>query len=100
MRSRYAAYACAAVDYVLGTTHPEGPHFERERSAWRASVAEFCAQTSFLGLAILSVEPGAEEGWVTFRATLEQGGRDASFTERSRFLRVGGRWLYHSGVAG
>ena len=35
-------------------------------------------------------------GWVTFCATLMQAGRDVSFTEKSRFERVNGRWPYHS----
>jgi len=97
MCSRYAAYALGLVDYVIETTHPGGPHFESDRARWAASLRAFCEGTRFRGLAVLSASADGDEGVVTFRAALRQGDADASFTERSRFLRVGGRWLYHSG---
>lgn len=98
MRSRFAAYAKGLVDYVVETTDPEGPQWEPDRAGWRERIAAFCAATRFVGLAILDAPPpSGDEGFVTFRAVLTQGGRDATFTERSRFLRVDGRWRYHSG---
>lgn len=93
MRSRFAAYALGAVDYILKTTHPESEHFRVDTAAWRESVRGFSSSTQFLGLDIL--EDGADH--VTFRARLAQGGRDASFVERSTFARVDGRWAYLSG---
>lgn len=97
MRSRYAAYALGLVDYVLATTHPEGPNWEDDRAEWAAGVAAFSQSTGFDGLEILSGGEGEGEAFVTFRAGLSKDGEDASFTERSRFLREDGRWLYHSG---
>ena len=97
MRSRFSAYALGLVDYVLATTHPDGPNWEDDRAEWAAGVAAFSRSTSFDGLEILSSGEGEREAFVTFRATLSQEGRDASFTERNRFLREDGRWLYHSG---
>ena len=35
---------------------------------------------------------------VTFRAGLIQGGQDASYTEKSLFERIAGRWLYMTSV--
>lgn len=95
MRSRYAAYAAGDADYILTTTDPTGPHFQTNRDAWRAEVQSFCAQTRFEGLDVLD----SGDDWVSFRATLTQDGRDASFSERSTFRCVDGRWLYHSGSA-
>lgn len=92
MRSRYAAYALGKVRYVMETT-AEPPE---DRESWRADIQRFCDGTRFTGLEIRSVEPGETEAWVTFHAVLDQGGRDASFTERSRFVRRE-RWLYESG---
>jgi SEC-C motif-containing protein len=97
MRSRYAAYALGLVDYVVATTHPGGPQLEADEAAWRASLEAFCRGTRFETLEILEASEAGEEGWVTFRAGLSQGGADASFSERSRFLKVDGRWLYFSG---
>ena len=100
MRSRYAAYALGLVDYVIDTTDPEGPQAQPDRRAWTADVAAFSRGTRFVGLDVLGAGQDADAGWVRFRATLEQGGRDASFTERSAFVRRGGRWLYVSGQPG
>ena len=97
MRSRYAAYAVGAVDYLMGTTDPSGPQHRSPRATWRAELLEFCQQTHFSGLLLLGHGQDGERGWVRFRALLEQGGRDASFEEHSLFHRRDGRWLYHSG---
>ena len=97
MRSRYAAYARGLVDYIIATTAP-GPQVQADPEAWRRSIAQFCRQTRFEGLRIVEHVHGEEEAFVTFEATLTQAGRDASFSERSRFVRVEGRWAYHSGV--
>lgn len=91
MRARYAAYARADATFIMDTTDPEGPQWEPDAARWRASIEAFSRATRFHGLSILKVEPAH----VTFRAGLEQGGRDASFTERSRFTLRAGRWRYH-----
>ena len=97
MRSRFAAYASGLAEYILDTTAP-GPQAQDDRRAWLESVRTFSRNTRFIRLKVTeSVEDG-DEGFVTFFATLEQAGRDVSFGERSRFVRVDGRWLYHSGV--
>jgi len=99
MRSRFAAYALGRADYIVATTHPDNVQFQPDTDAWLASIASFSAGTRFLGLRIL--EASAVEGTratVTFHATLQQGGVDASFTEQSTFLRgTDGRWRYRSG---
>jgi len=97
MRSRYAAYALALVDYIIGTTHPAGPHYEDDVLRWRNQLAEFSLKTHFEGLEVTAEEEGPLQSWVSFRANLKQGEHDASFAERSLFVRHQGRWLYHSG---
>jgi SEC-C motif-containing protein len=99
MRSRYCAYALGLVDYVMDTTHPENPAFNRDRDAWSADLRLFCEATKFQSLRIEATEDDAqtEVAFVTFRAGLMQGSADASFTERSKFAKVNGKWLYHSG---
>ncbi|NHZ72340.1 MAG: zinc chelation protein SecC [Aquificales bacterium] len=97
MRSRFAAYALGNAGYITRTTHPQSPHAQPKQKAWRQELKAFCRQTDFLGLQILQVgEIQGDVGWVTFRAILMQAGRDVSFTEKSRFERVNGRWFYHS----
>lgn len=98
MRSRFAAYALENVGYIIRTTHSQNPHAQVNQKEWRQDLKVFCRQTDFLGLQILQVEAiQGDVGWITFRAILMQAGRDASFTEKSRFEKVNGRWLYHSG---
>lgn len=98
MRSRYAAYALGLVDYVIRTTDPEGPQWEADRAAWERSIRAFSAGARFVGLRIHHAHAEGDEGEVTFTAGLSAGGRDASFTERSRFRRGPDGWRYHSGV--
>ena len=101
MRSRYAAYAKGLVRYVMDTTHPDSPHRTLDPTAWATDLQAFSRRTTFERLQILDApEPDGDEAFVTFRATLTQDGRDVGFTERSRFLRVDGRWLYVDGEAG
>jgi SEC-C motif-containing protein len=99
MRSRYAAYAVGAVDYVLDTTHPDGPRWRADRGAWRRDVSRFCAETAFLGLQVhgAGFDPDGA-AWVEFTARLTQNGGDASFRERSRFRPHRGRWAYLDGA--
>jgi SEC-C motif-containing protein len=97
MRSRYAAYALHLVDYIVETTAPDGPQGRPDRRAWAADVAAFAQDTSFDGLEVLGAGAEGDDGWVRFRAVLTQRGRDASFEERSAFVRRDGRWLYYSG---
>ena len=95
MKSRYTAYALGVADYIIRTTDPGGPHWQLDRAAWRAELDQFTAMTTFDGVEVVSNSPGLEEATVTFRVTLVQRGADASFTERSRFVQIDGRWLYH-----
>jgi SEC-C motif-containing protein len=97
MRSRYSAYALGLVNYVMDTTHPDNPSFTADRAAWGEDLRRFCQVTKFQSLEIKSREGDREIAFVTFRAGLLQGTTDASFTERSKFMKVDFRWLYHSG---
>lgn len=94
MRSRYAAYALGLVDYVVATTAPDGPQANPDPR----DVEAFAARTTFAGLEVLGAGSEGDAGWVRFRAILTQGARDASFVEKSAFVRRGGRWLYRSAI--
>lgn len=94
MRSRYAAYSLGLVDYIIKTTHPSNPLFQKRDTEIRADILQFCTSVTFSGLDIIDFQDGATEAFVTFRAILFQGSHDISFEEKSQFLRVDGRWLY------
>jgi len=93
MRSRYSAYTFGLSDYIIDTTHPDHPQFLKDRDVWKRDIDRFSKITTFEKLEILD----SSDATVTFRAHLTQGGKDASFTEKSLFEKVNGRWLYKSG---
>lgn len=99
MRSRYSAYALGNVRYIMETTHPDSPYYQKNKSAWIKSLKTYTTQTAFIGLQVHEATSGEDEktGFVSFTAILLQNGRNASFTEKSRFLRVNNRWLYVDG---
>jgi SEC-C motif-containing protein len=97
MRSRYSAYANGKVDYIISTTHVKNSNFTKDLKKWSAEIKEFCEKTKFEGLDILEFIDNEPTSYVTFRVHLLQGNRDASFTERSKFLKTAGKWYYLDG---
>lgn len=93
MRSRYSAYAAGEVHYIIKTTHPDNPDYTKEIKSWAKDIAQFSKGTDFLGLTILEFMDGGEEAYVTFSAKLSAG----ELKEKSRFLKVEGKWLYADG---
>lgn len=89
MRSRYSAYALGLADYSLSTAkYPDN----------KDKILQFCNNTHFEGLDILEFIDGEKKAYVTFKATLSQNGRDASFIEKSEFEKMSGKWFYKIGV--
>jgi len=85
MRSRYSAFALGLIDYLIDTASHPGSQKDLEA---------FAQETEFIGLEILEFVDGEETAFVTFRPHLRQKGCDFTYTEKSSFEKVGGRWLY------
>lgn len=100
MRSRYAAYAKKKIDYIIKTTDPDGPIYDRDIDSWKRDLEFFAVQTCFTSLTILEKEMiNDHEGTVTFFAGLMSPiGEDKSFTEKSLFKKKKGLWYYHSAI--
>ena len=98
MRSRYAAFALGRYDYIMNTTHHSNPQYQEDTVAWAKDLADFARGTQFLGLSISEFVDGDDEAFVTFHAELRQNGHDVSFSERSRFFKENGAWIYVDGV--
>ncbi len=94
MRSRYAAYVLGLADYLMDTTHFTNPAYTKNRKKWKKDILSFTNSTQFVGLDIVNFVDGEIEAFVTFHAHLLQNGRDASFTEKSIFVKENGKWLY------
>ncbi|MBP9615561.1 MAG: SEC-C domain-containing protein [Aliarcobacter sp.] len=100
MKSRFTAFSVQNADYIIFTTHKDNPDFTNDIKSWKADILDFSQNTNFEKLEILDFsEEDAEdtESFVTFKATLKQYNNDISFTEKSRFLKENGKWLYVDG---
>ena len=87
MRSRYTAFAVGNVDHLNRTWHPTG----------RPARLELDPDQRWTGLEILRTTGGGflhTEGTVEFRARYTFDGDEDVMHERSRFVRVDGRWVY------
>lgn len=95
MRSRYTAFVRRDAAYLVRTAHP----LERAKIDARGLRASFAL--AWCGLDILATVGGGagdREGMVHFRATWSGAdGAVRSMEERSRFVRVGGCWVYRDG---
>jgi SEC-C motif-containing protein len=98
MRSRFVAYATGEIEHLVRSLHPDHVDLAIGSDALRASLRAACNAYRYTGLEVLSVEPGEQVSFVTFRARVFEKGRDLSFTERSRFLRTELGWRYLDGT--
>jgi SEC-C motif-containing protein len=90
MRSRYTAFVREGADYLLATWH----------ASRRPATLDFDAGVRWLGLEVRDRQStGADEAQVAFVARQrDAGGRAHRLSERSRFVREGGRWYYLDAV--
>ena len=90
MRSRYSAFVLERADYL--------------RATWDATtrLPDFTIQpgAKWLGLEVRATRStGADSAEVEFVARYRMEGRAVRVHERSRFMRIGGRWFYVDGDA-
>jgi SEC-C motif-containing protein len=97
MRSRYAAFAVADVDYLIRTLHPEHPDAAVPVETLASTLRVACRTYKYTGLSVLEHRSEGDVATVVFFAKVFDRGRDMSFTEASSFERVDGKWRYRSG---
>ena len=97
MKSRFTAFVVGDVDYIINTTHEDNVEYSSDKSKWRDDIQDVVNSTDFNSLQIVDFIDGVDEAYVTFKLGLKQKGLDVSFTERSKFVRIDGKWLYRSG---
>lgn len=97
MRSRYSAYVINLPDYIVATTHPANPQYSDNKFSWKRSISRFSKDSSFQKLEILDFKEKESLATVVFTAYLLQDGQDATYTEKSYFEKIRGRWLYRGG---
>ncbi len=97
MKSRYSAFALGLSHYIIQTTHKQNCDYKEDLSLWEKEINGFSKNTQFLGVDILDFTQEQEGASVTFYANLLSQAKDISFIEKSKFYKVDGVWLYHSG---
>ena len=93
MRARYSAFVKGETAYLLRTW----------RSSTRPRRLDLDSELHWLGLRVLATAGGGlfdDEGEVEFVARHERAGVRGRLHERSRFVRVGGAWMYIAPRAG
>ena len=94
MRSRYSAYAQANIAYIEATMR--GPAAE----GFDALAAEAWAKrVTWLRLHVIKAryhQKDSARAMVEFKAYYLDHGVESCLHEKSKFVRIDGRWLYHS----
>lgn len=93
MRSRYSAYVCGNVDYLLQTTLPP-----LRASINRAAIEASVVTTRWIGLDVhMDQELDNYHAQVSFTAHYIEAGRLTAHHELSQFQRLNQRWYYTTG---
>ena len=99
MRSRFSAYATGSAEYLYYTAHPDSQ--TRKTSPYpiyALATQQYCRDAEYIHLIVLDAPAAtSNEGFVTFIADYTYKGKAEQQAEISRFLKVGGRWLYIDG---
>ena len=91
MRARYSAHVFDDSGYLERSWHPD---------TCPDQLAMSDASERWLGLEVMGAEHGGAldaEGIVEFKARFQVGTQKRTLHERSRFVRVKGRWVYYDG---
>ena len=97
MRSRYSAYATAAVEYILRSTHPSVRKFHDS-----GAIERWAKSSTWQRLEIVSTSEGTpadKQGTVEFKAYyLDAGNEPQIHHEKSKFLKELGKWFFVDGA--
>ncbi len=94
MRSRYAAYAVANLDYLEQTIDPDVGGFDRKNAA------QWSKNATWEGMEVVETVAGGpddDEGVVEFIARYKMDGQGVAHHERSTFRRADGKWYFRDG---
>jgi SEC-C motif-containing protein len=93
MRARYCAHVLKLIDFIVATYHPSCKA-EQEIEEIKSS-----ASLDWQRLDVIAAPtPQGTEGYVEFKAFLQQGNVEHCMHERSRFIKENERWYYIDGV--
>jgi len=86
MKSRYSAYVLGDAKYIIKTTHKDNPSYQEDLTIWEREIKDFCKDTEFKKLIILSYTDYSVEFIAEFK--------NSKLHEISDFEKVSEIWLY------
>ncbi|NOI66522.1 YchJ family protein [Vibrio sp. 99-8-1] len=93
MRARFSAHKLKLIDFVVATYHPSC-HAENERQGIAESI-----NLDWQRLEIVDAPTASEEqGWVEFKAYVNDDDGEHCMHERSRFIKENSLWYYLDGT--
>ncbi len=94
MKSRYTAFTIGYIDYLMRSHHSSTrPVAEKE------DILKWAKSVTWLNLEIVeSPKPIETEGFVTFKASFLENGKQNVIHEKSRFVKENGHWTYIDGT--
>jgi len=96
MRSRFSAFCCANIDYLIASHHPS-----KRQADDQQSLADTISQCEWLHLSIVNNRDGKahdDQGSVEYIATYTQQGELFQLHEDSKFIKENDRWFYLEGT--
>lgn len=93
MKARYSAYAKNQLNFLFDTLHSN-----LRPQSFDDFIKGIRKNAHYQRLVIHDFQEDDPFATVTFTAYISMDGRDATFTEKSDFEKVEGRWLYKSGT--
>lgn len=100
MRSRFSAYVVGHAQHLYRTTHPDNPAVkEVPQDRYLRETVAYCKDVEFIALTIHGTWEADEStmAQVEFTAQYITSGEAGAFSERSNFVLLADRWVYHSG---
>lgn len=102
LRSRYCAYHGKLPEYIADTTHPNSTEWNGTRTVYLGQVKQTQKRYDYQDLQILKSEGGSSplEHFINFKLTFkdrivkDKDSEPISRTERSRFLKLDGKWYF------
>lgn len=95
MRSRYSAFVCADIDYIIKTYAARTRPITQEKE-----ILDWAKSVKWQRLEVLGRKDGDEkdnQGFVEFKAYYKENGIDQCLHENSYFERENDQWVYVSG---
>ena len=95
MRSRYSAFCCANIDYLI-----DSHHVSKHQPNDRETLSSTIDQCQWLALRVNSTQKGLSTdstGEVEFTATYLLNGKPTQLREKSQFVKEEDRWFYLEG---